>query len=746
MHAESRLKLLHLGMGWFPDEPGGLNRYFRGLVEELGAGGADVRAVVVGPALDAPPFVTAAAERRDPLLRRVRAFAREAARAGGDADLVHAHFALYASAPVVLGRLRRKPLVVQFQGPWADEAISAGRASGAGAAVRRALERAVYRRARAHVTLSQAFRRVLVERYRVTPWNVSVIAPGVDLERYEPGDRRRAREGLGLDDSTFAAVAVRRLVPRMGLGVLLEAWAQLDGKRVLFVAGDGPARVTLEEQAGRLGLGDQVRFLGRVDEEHLVELYRAADVAVVPTLELEGFGLVVLEALACGTPVVTTDAGSLPEVVAPLDESLVVPAGDAPALARRLRAPLPASDACRAYAEQFTWTRAADRQREVYRSVLSPPRDRPLRVVYVDHCAQLAGGEIALLRLLGALEGVDAHVILGEDGPFARKLTRAGISHEVLPFPLADLRRADAGAGGALRTLPYAFRLARRLRAYAPDVVHTNSLKAALYGGLAARLAGVPCVWHVRDRIATDYLPPRAVRLVRRAAKHLPAAVIANSHATLATLPPLAHSAVVASPVPATEGRGARPAGPLRVGIVGRIAPWKGQHVFLDAFARAFAKGDERAVVVGAPLFGEDEYAAELAQRADALGLDGRVEFTGFSDAPENELARLDVLVHASVVPEPFGLAVAEGLAAGIPVVAARAGGPAEMIEHDVDGLLYEPGDADALAAELLRLAGDDELRARIGATARERSGAFAPEAIAPRVRAVYDELLARRR
>jgi glycosyltransferase involved in cell wall biosynthesis len=288
-------------------------------------------------------------------------------------------------------------------------------------------------------------------------------------------------------------------------------------------------------------------------------------------------------------------------------------------------------------------------------------------------------------------------------------------------------------------------RLARRLRRLRPDLVHANSLKSALYGGLAGRIAGVPVVWHVRDRIAGDYLPPAAVRLVRAAARWLPAGAVANSATTLATLGNVRRSVVVPSPVaggaPATAANG----GPLRVGVLGRLAPWKGQHVFLQAFAHAFPHGDEQAVVVGAALFGEEAYVRELRDLAGRVGLDGRVEFRGFREDVAAELARLDVLVHCSVVPEPFGQVVLEGMAAGIPVVAAAAGGPAEVVDDGVNGLLYPPGDAAALAALLRRLAADPGLRRRLGAAGPQAAEAFSPEAVAARMGAFYTELTGNR-
>jgi glycosyltransferase involved in cell wall biosynthesis len=289
-------------------------------------------------------------------------------------------------------------------------------------------------------------------------------------------------------------------------------------------------------------------------------------------------------------------------------------------------------------------------------------------------------------------------------------------------------------------------RLSRRLRALDADLVHTNSLKAALYGGVAARLARVPVVWHIRDRIASDYLPPSAVRLVRVASRILPAAVVANSQATLDTLPGIRSASVLYNPIvpDAVEPVHMRPrrGGETTVGMVGRLAPWKGQEVFLDAFARAFRGTSVRGRVIGSALFGEDEYAASLQQRAERLGIAEQVEFRGFREDVWAELQELDVLVHCSVRPEPFGQVVLEGMAAEVPVIAAGAGGPAELITDGVDGLLTTPGDAAELAAAMGRLADDPQLRATLAIAARERSREFTPERTATRLLEVYRQVV----
>lgn len=749
-----------LGKGWFPDEVGGLDRYFRELLEHQ----PEASGVVVGPAADAPPRVFVVARRDASLPRRLVAFAAAAHRAARDADVIDSHFALYAALPILLSRrLRALPAVVHFQGPWADENVAHGDRSKLRRLLRRALERSVYRRADRVVVLSSAFRRILVERYAVLPWRVRVEPPGVDLARFTPGDHAAARERLGLSKSDFIAVCVRRLVPRMGLDTLIDAWAEaylggeLPTSARLLVAGEGPLAAELEERAARAGVQDRVRLLGHIDDEALVDLYRAADVGIVPTRSFEGYGLVVIEAAACGTPTIVSRSGGLPEAVAGLDQTLAVPAGDASALAARLaaaaRGDLPSRTATRSFAERFGWAAVAASNRAVQRDAMAAQGAvSRQRVVYLDHVAQLSGGEIALLRLVPHLGEVDAHVILGEDGPFADALVRAGVSVEVMALreSARGLRKDAVTAhavpfGAVLATITYVVRLALHLRRLHPDLVHANSLKAGVYGSLAARLAGVPVVWHVRDRIASDYLPVMAVRCMRTMIGRLPAAVIANSRETATTLGTRARPVVVSEAIvaPATVTVTApRPPRPLTVGMIGRFTPWKGQDLFLRAFAQAFPEGDERCVLIGAPLFGEEAYERQLRERATELGLADRAEFRGFRTDIWSELVRLDLLVHASLVPEPFGQVVLEGMAAGVAVIAADAGGPSEVIEPEVSGVLYRMGDEAALARAMRALRDDPKNRARLVDGGRHAVAAYHPDVIAARMQAVYRDLV----
>jgi len=386
---------------------------------------------------------------------------------------------------------------------------------------------------------------------------------------------------------------------------------------------------------------------------------------------------------------------------------------------------------------------------------VAPDLGRPVRVVYLTHVARLSGAEIGLLRLVGATRSVEATVLLAEDGPLAGALREAGAQVEVLPLreDARDLRRTEVRPGvHALRAgtevLRYAGRVARRVRELDPDLLHAGSLKAGIYGSLAARLTRRPLVWQLADQLSPDYLPAAVVPSMRAVVSVAPSGLVVPSRATLTAtgrhFRPGLRTAVVPFPVPIPE----TPIEPREalgvVGIVGRLTPWKGQHVFLEGFAQAFPDGSQRAHIIGSAMFGEEDYGDELVALAHRLGIGDRVEFRGFRSDVEAELRGLDALVHASTSAEPFGMVVPEGMAAGLPVVASRAGGPAEYLEEGRTGLLYPPGDAGALAAALRRLADDRDLRVRLGRDGREKAREYAPALVAAQMEDFYARVLGR--
>jgi glycosyltransferase involved in cell wall biosynthesis len=290
-----------------------------------------------------------------------------------DKVVVASHFAFYAGA--LLPKLSRMNHVVHFHGPWAAE-TAAERRLQLNVAMKRAVESAVYSSAKAFVTLSRAFKDLLTSEYRVDPARVYVIPGAVDLRRFSPGDRIAARRLLGWPEDKRILLCVRRLVRRMGLENLLDAFAEVARDypdAILVIGGAGTLREQLESLARNRRLSEQVRFTGFIPEPDLPLAYRAADLSILPSQSLEGFGLTALESLACGTPVLVTPVGGLPEVVAGLDTKLMLPDKGVAAVADRLHhffngeLSLPSCEECRKHVESnFSWPSISERVRALY--------------------------------------------------------------------------------------------------------------------------------------------------------------------------------------------------------------------------------------------------------------------------------------------------------------------------------------------------------------------------------------------
>ena len=372
-------------------------------------------------------------------------------------------------------------------------------------------------------------------------------------------------------------------------------------------------------------------------------------------------------------------------------------------------------------------------------SILSSPKT----VLYMDHTARLGGGEIALLNLICALDPSRYRplVVLAADGPLVERLRAAGIDTRVVPLDAAVLNtRKDSLGGGSLLKLRYAWAclryvltLARLARAVQADLIHTNSLKSDLYGGFAGRLAGVPVLWHVRDRIDGQYLPPRVATAFRRLSHILPKAIVANSESTLKTLRPrrrqpsaAVYSGIVDVPALALQSAPAsalRPAHTVPViSLVGRIAEWKGQHIFIQAAALTLAEfPNARFQIIGAPLFGEEDYEQTIRQSVADLGLSEQIVFLGFRDDVAALLAETDIVVHASIMGEPFGQVVVQGMAAGKPVVATDGGALPEIVIPGETGVLVPMGDAPAMARAFIELLTDPDRAKKMGRAGRRR-------------------------
>jgi len=408
-----------------------------------------------------------------------------------------------------------------------------------------------------------------------------------------------------------------------------------------------------------------------------------------------------------------------------------------------------------------------------------------MKILYLNTSGVFGGAEQSLLDIIASVRAArpdwELSLIAGGDGPLIERARAMGIAATVAPMPESLAQIGDAGVDGpagtqvgrfslatslaraASPTVIYARSLRRRINALSPTVIHTNGFKMHLLGAWAAG-GKTPVIWHIHDYVSAR---PVMARLMRLQA-HRCAAAIANSNSVADDLratfgdPSGASGAgrrarqrlditTVYNAVnldrfkpdgnltPLDELAGLPPAPPntVRVGLVATFARWKGHEVFLRALAAVPATVSVRGYIIGAPVYqtrGSQYSMAELRALAEQLGLAGRVGFTGFVDDVGAAMRALDIVVHASTQPEPFGLSIIEAMACGKPVIASRAGGAAEIVEASGGALFHRPGDSADLANQIAQLAADSARRQCLG-----RAGRAAAERLFARPRLAHE-------
>jgi glycosyltransferase involved in cell wall biosynthesis len=384
------------------------------------------------------------------------------------------------------------------------------------------------------------------------------------------------------------------------------------------------------------------------------------------------------------------------------------------------------------------------------------------KILYVSHLATLSGAEQALLRLLAHLDRgrVEPLVALPEEGPLRERIEELGVRTRVLPLGwwipathwsapeyLAQLEGLEERAAG----------LAELAAAEGVELVHTNTL-VTLEGALAAARLGVPHVWHSRGLFGQGSPPPYHDdrRFFLSVVDLLSDEVICVSRAVLEQTAEICRLAALEMVFDGFDADSflSRPVGSRedfarRLGIdgkarvvlsIGGIQRRKGQLDLIEAVARLAPELPGLVVALCGPE-ADAEYAAALDARVAELGLGGRVRRLGFDPDVRTLVAHADIVVQPSLS-EGFGLAVLEAMAAGRPVVATRCGGPEEILEDGVSGLLAPVGDPEALAAAIRRVLARPAEAAALGRAAARRARDFDLAGTARRTEAVYAQLL----
>ena len=395
-----------------------------------------------------------------------------------------------------------------------------------------------------------------------------------------------------------------------------------------------------------------------------------------------------------------------------------------------------------------------------------------MRVAYLNPCGRMGGAETSLRELLAAVRAAEPSwelwLVLGEDGPLAETARAQGVRVLLLPFPAALARLGDAG-NGQLRVVfsmmaaiwaiaKYTRQLAVQMKALRPDIVHTNGLKMHFLGA-AARPKSVPVLWHIHDYVSTRPVMRYCLRFCRKRC-HL---AIVNSHSTKQDFESVFPGVKVVTVYNAVDTQrfapggtnadldrlsGMPPAaiGTLRVGLIATFARWKGHKIFLQALAALRGNVKVRGYIIGGPVYrtnGSQWSWNELQEEADQLGLSRDVGFTGFVEDTASVIRSLDILVHASSLPEPFGMVIIEGMACGKPVIVSKDGGASELFTDGENALSHTRGSVDELAERIAELASNPELRKRLGEAGRATAErVFDGSRLAQEITGVYRSVL----
>jgi glycosyltransferase involved in cell wall biosynthesis len=404
-----------------------------------------------------------------------------------------------------------------------------------------------------------------------------------------------------------------------------------------------------------------------------------------------------------------------------------------------------------------------------------------VRIVYLSGSGQMGGAERCLLDVMQSVHRHEPSwplaLVASRVGPLVDAARVLGIETLVVPIPDRLAGLGDAGVRGhvariagvavqALRNFPaavvYRGQLRRTLAAWAPDIVHTNGYKMHIMGTWS-RPRSSALVWHLHDYVSTRPLMAQAIKILSRRCD----AGIAVSASVGADAAPLWRGRtpvrVVLNGVDvetfapegpradldALAGMAPPPTGTVRVGLVATLGRFKGHDVFLRAIARLPRDLPIRAYVVSGSLYEtrDSEFSLPTLRRmATDLGVGERVGFTGFVPAAADAMRALDVVVHATTVPEPFGLVIAEGMACGRAVITSGAGGAGEVVRPGTDALIHRPEDVDELARAIERLVRDGALRARMGAAGREAAlKRFNRTRLGDEIASIYRTVLAAR-
>lgn len=361
----------------------------------------------------------------------------------------------------------------------------------------------------------------------------------------------------------------------------------------------------------------------------------------------------------------------------------------------------------------------------------NPNNKLPKKLLFINPTADLYGVSGVLLEIISHLprERYEPIVILPNEGPLKYELAKLNAACFIIPTTI--IRRNAIKGSGAIKHLflflPNIIRLTRFIRRHHINLVHTNA-SVIVDGAFAARLSGLPHVWHIHEIIEDEF--PKLWGLYQPVMTKLSVKVICVSKIVAKQFASISKIAVIPNGINFDHFNtkqdlsncnnllGKAKSEDIHIGVVGRISPRKGHEYLLNAYVRLITNTKDdtsHLFIIGDTFQGYEPFWQSLKAKVAALGLSDRVTFTGFIEGKANLYSLLDIVVVPSILPEGFGLVILEAMASHRPVIATAIGGPLEIIQPNISGILVPPNDSQALADALTNLIQNPSERERLG-------------------------------
>ncbi|MEM7556406.1 MAG: glycosyltransferase [Cyanobacteria bacterium P01_A01_bin.84] len=356
-----------------------------------------------------------------------------------------------------------------------------------------------------------------------------------------------------------------------------------------------------------------------------------------------------------------------------------------------------------------------------------------MKILFLDQSGKPGGAELCLIDIAKPYRD-SCMVGLFADGDFKDLLVQNQIPVQVLTDRAIQVRKESSllqGLSSLTELIPLISKVATIAKDY--DVIYANTQKALVIGAIASFLSRRPLVYHLHDILSAEHFSRTNRQIAVNLANRFASLVIANSQATYAAFVEAGgkkditgivyngfeSQAYITDKLEVTKIRqNLELDDKFVIGHFSRLAPWKGQHILIEALSQSPRK--VTVMLVGDALFGEQEYVKQLHQQVKDLDLENRVKFLGFRSDIPLLMSACDLVAHTSTSPEPFGRVIVEAMLCGRPVVAAKAGGAVELVDDGVNGFLVNPGNVEELARVINICSNNPQNTADIASTARE--------------------------